>query len=68
MPDLLHAPKVGVEPTPDFPTDAEIEMAEQLRQQLEKRYLGPSTAPSSVQSARAKTSDFKGVESIEPQL
>lgn len=32
------------EPAACFPTDAEIEIAEQLRHQLEERYLGPSAA------------------------
>jgi len=67
MPDLLHVPKVGAEPTPNFPTDAEIELAEQLRQQLEKQYLGRSTALSSVQSDWAKTSESDGDHSTGPQ-
>jgi hypothetical protein len=36
----------GVEPAPRFASDAEIKLAEQLRHQLEERYLGPSAAPS----------------------
>jgi hypothetical protein len=46
---ILHYPDSSGEPTPDFPTDAEIELAERLRQQLEKQYLGPPASLSSVQ-------------------
>jgi hypothetical protein len=35
----------GFEPAPSFASDAEIELAEQLRRQLEERYFGPSAAP-----------------------
>jgi hypothetical protein len=31
------------DPQPTFATDAEIEIADQLRHQLEERYLRPST-------------------------
>ena len=34
----------GIEPTPLFATDAEIECAQRLRQQLEERYLGHASA------------------------
>jgi hypothetical protein len=40
-----HTLGTGEEPAPSFPSDAEIKLAEQLRHQLEERYLGPS-APS----------------------
>ena len=33
----------GGDPPPSFATDAEIEIADQLRHQLEERYLKPST-------------------------
>jgi hypothetical protein len=36
----------GFEPAPRFASDAEIELAEQLRRQLEERYFGASAAPS----------------------
>jgi hypothetical protein len=36
----------GAEPAPRFATGAEIELAEKLRIQLEKRYLGSSAASS----------------------
>jgi len=36
----------GVEAQPRFASDAEIKLAEQLRHQLEERYLSPSAAPS----------------------
>jgi hypothetical protein len=49
MSDLLHLPKVGINPTPDFPTAEQIELAEQVRHQLEERYLRSPTAPSLVQ-------------------
>ena len=35
-----------VEPAPLYASDADIELAQQLRHQLEERYLGPSQAPS----------------------
>lgn len=35
-----------VEPAPLYASDAEIELAQQLRHQLEERYLGSSAAPS----------------------
>jgi len=35
----------GFEPAPRFASDAEIELAEQLRRQLEERYFGASAAP-----------------------
>ena len=34
----------GIEPTPLFATDAEIECAQRLRHRLEERYLGHSGA------------------------
>ena len=45
MPKIeLPDSKAGPEPTPRFATDAEVAFAERLRHDLEKRYLGPSTA------------------------
>ena len=35
-----------VEPAPLYASDADIELAQQLRHQLEERYLGPSQTPS----------------------
>lgn len=35
-----------VEPAPLYASDADIELAQKLRHQLEERYLGPSEAPS----------------------
>ena len=37
------------EPAASFATDAEIEIADQLRHQLEERYLGHSAAPPPLQ-------------------
>ena len=37
---------VDVDPAPLYASDADIELAQQLRHQLEERYLGPSQAPS----------------------
>ncbi len=37
------------EPAASFATDAEIEIAEQLRHQLEQRYLAPSATSSPPQ-------------------
>jgi len=45
-----HAP--GGEPTATFATDAEIAIADQLRRQLEERYLAQS-APSSPSQERS---------------
>jgi hypothetical protein len=44
----------GFEPAPRFASDAEIELAEQLRRQLEERYFGRAAAPSTppVQSGK----------------
>jgi hypothetical protein len=36
----------AVEPAPAYATDAEIELAQQLRRRLEERYLGSSEAGS----------------------
>jgi len=41
----FHNRDTGVELAPRFASDAEIKLAEQLRHQLEERYLGPSAAP-----------------------
>ena len=51
MPKIeLHNHGISVEPVPRFATDAEIELAEQLRHQLEERYFGPSAAPAPLQA------------------
>ena len=36
----------SAEPTPLYASDADIELAQLLRHQLEERYLGPAEAPS----------------------
>jgi hypothetical protein len=41
-----------VEPAPLYASDAEIELAQQLRHQLEERYLGPSEAPSPLRDRK----------------
>ena len=38
--------EASVEPAPLYASDADIELAQRLRHQLEERYLGPSQAPS----------------------
>ena len=38
----------GAEPAPTFTTGAKIELAERLRNQLERRYCGDSTADPAV--------------------
>lgn len=43
----------SVEPAPLYASDADIELAQQLRHQLEERYLGPSQAPSSLRYRKA---------------
>jgi hypothetical protein len=50
MPKTLPPPDAGVQLTPKFASTAEIELAEQLRHQLEERYLEASAAPASLQS------------------
>jgi hypothetical protein len=50
---MWHHPDTSVEPTPTFASDAEMALAEQLRHQLEERYLGQSAAPASPQDLKA---------------
>lgn len=38
----LHNHDANSDPTPNFTTDADIELAVQLRHQIEERYLAPS--------------------------
>lgn len=40
----LRTHDIDSDPAPNFPTDAEIRIAEQLRHRLEERYLVPMTA------------------------
>ena len=40
----------GAEPAPCFATHAEIELAEQLRRQLEEHYFGPTAEASKTRS------------------
>jgi hypothetical protein len=47
----LHNHDASVEPAPAFASDAEIALAEQLRHQLEKRYLGSPATPLPVQAS-----------------
>jgi hypothetical protein len=42
----LPSHDAGFEPAPQFASDAEIELADQLRRQLEERYFGSSAPPS----------------------
>lgn len=44
----------GGDPSPSFATDAEIEIADRLRHQLEERYLGP---PAPVSPSPGRSSD-----------
>jgi hypothetical protein len=44
----LHNRGTNEDPVPTFATSAEIEVAEQLRHQLEERYLVLSAAPPSL--------------------
>jgi len=39
--------RASFDPAPRFASDAEIELAEQLRRQLEERYFGSSAPPTS---------------------
>ncbi len=53
----LHNPGADGETVPCFATCTEIEVAEQLRQQLEKRLLGPSTPPPPLGALSSDTSE-----------
>lgn len=44
----LRTGDIDRDPAPSFPTDAEIQIAEQLRHRLEERYLGATTAAPSL--------------------
>jgi hypothetical protein len=46
----LHNRETNCDPAPCFPTDAEIEIADRLRHQLEERYLAPSAATPASQA------------------
>ena len=52
----LYNHDINVDPAPSFATDAEIEFADQLRHQLEDRYLAPS-APSTTLPVCSRESD-----------
>jgi hypothetical protein len=52
----LHNHDTNEDPAPSFATDAEIELADQLRHQLEERYLAPS-APAAALPARSSVGD-----------
>src|SRR6476620_353236 len=54
---IFHPPDPSGEPTPAFASDAEIELAEQLRHQLEARLLEASAAPPFSNNASAETTD-----------
>jgi len=47
-----YNPATNAEPEVRFATDAEIETADQLRRQLEERYLIPSAPPSQLPSGK----------------
>jgi len=38
----LHSPDAGLEPVPQYASDADIALAQRLRRQLEERYFGSS--------------------------
>ena len=46
----MHNHDSGVEPAPRFATEAEITLAEQLRRQLEERYVGRYVGPFAASS------------------
>jgi len=46
---VIRHPDSSGEPTPAFASDAEMELAEQLRHKLEERYLEAPNVPSSSQ-------------------
>jgi hypothetical protein len=49
----LHNHGTDGDPAPSFPTSAEIEIAEQLRRQLEERWLAPSAPPPPLPATRS---------------
>jgi hypothetical protein len=49
----LHNHDINGDPAPSYATDAEIELADQLRHQLEERYLA-SSAPAAALPARPR--------------
>jgi len=51
--ELYNYDTIG-DPSVTFATDAEIELAEQLRRQLEERYLAPSAPPSPLRVRSSK--------------
>jgi hypothetical protein len=51
--ELYNDDKID-DPPASFATDAEIEIADQLRYQLEERYLGPSAPHSPLQVRSGK--------------
>jgi len=48
----LHNHGTNADPVPCFTTSAEIEIAEQLRHQLEERLLAPSAPPPPLPAPR----------------
>jgi hypothetical protein len=52
----IHLPNqdTGFDPAPRFASDAEIELAEQLRRQLEERYFGASATAQTSPAQSAK--------------
>jgi hypothetical protein len=49
----LHNHGTNGDPVPCFTTSAEIEIAEQLRHQLEERWLAPSAPPPLLAAPRS---------------
>ena len=49
----LHNHGTNEDPVPCFATSAEIEIAEQLRHQLEERLLAPSAPPPPLPASRS---------------
>ena len=49
----LHNQGTNADPVPCFTTNAEIELAEQLRHQLEERWLAPSAPPQPLPAPRS---------------
>jgi hypothetical protein len=54
---IFHHPDPSGEPTPAFASEAEIELAEQLRHRLEARLLETAVARSSSEKTLAETTD-----------
>jgi hypothetical protein len=54
----------GVEPVPCIATDAEIALAERLRHQIEERYFGRASTPTSTRAQPSNDDRFDGPDEL----